>query len=171
MNSRPRLDYTVDARRDLQRCRKFLRRNSPGNVSRRLRELMNGVRAIQEFPEMNRVRLVEPDTALPIRRHNVGQFVIAYVYFKPDEVEPRGVISLRAFRHASMQDALWAVREGHAGDSPEPGWTFLSTRPRSPFGGYCSISTYGEITFTPNDPETPSRVRRSDGMPKPACPT
>lgn len=89
---------------------------------------MDGVRVVREFPEMNRVRYIDDSTGFHFRRYNVGQFVIAYVYFKPDDSEPRGVVSLRGFRHASMRDALWGVRERTAAD-PAAGTGFLSTRP------------------------------------------
>jgi plasmid stabilization system protein ParE len=127
MHSQPKLRYTDVARRELQRCRQFLRRRSPNTVTRRMRELMNGVRALRDFPKLNRVRQVDPATGLEFRRYNVGQFVIAYVYFEPDESEPRGVVSLRGIRHASMHDALWEVRECTAGDADQPR-AFLSTR-------------------------------------------
>jgi plasmid stabilization system protein ParE len=128
MISLPRIRYTVEARRDLARCRQFLRRHARGSVRHRMRELMEAVRTLREFPEMNRVRHVIPGSALPLRRHNAGQFVIAYVYFRPSESEPHGLISLRAFRHGGVEDALWTVRESTLEERP---WTFLSTRQRT----------------------------------------
>lgn len=80
---------------------------------------------------MNRVRQVIPGSSLPLRRRNVGQLVIAHVYFRPTDLEPSGLISLRAFRHAGMEDALWAVRESAIEERP---WAFLSTRERDPWG-------------------------------------
>jgi len=158
MSCQPRIRYTVEARRDLRRCRQFLRRHSPGSVRFRMRELMEGVRTLREFPEMNRVRQAIPGSALPLRRHNVGQFVIAYVYLRPNESEPNGLISLRAFRHAGTEDALWMVREPTVG---EISWTFLSTRERDPLGAYNPLATYGEITFSSDDPFRATPTSRS----------
>jgi plasmid stabilization system protein ParE len=62
MRSLPRLEYTDDAYRDFKRCRQFLRRQSPGNVSRRMRELMNAVRGVRANPEISPVRKVDPVT-------------------------------------------------------------------------------------------------------------
>jgi plasmid stabilization system protein ParE len=170
MKSRPRLDYTAEARRELKQCRLFLRRYSPATVSRRIGDLMDGVRAILEFPEISRVRVTGPDTGQPVRRRNVGQFVIAYVYISPNESEPNGVVILRGFRHASMQDALWAVREQGASDSIEDEPTLLSTRPRQPFSGYQPLAIYGDISFTPDDlaPESQSPPDIRGHTPSPA---
>jgi plasmid stabilization system protein ParE len=55
MTSLPRISYTSDARRDLRRCRQFLRRHAPASVRARMRELMEGVRTIREFPEIRRL--------------------------------------------------------------------------------------------------------------------
>ena len=129
MSCQPRISYTVEARRDLRRCRQFMRRYSPDGVRSRMRELMEALRILREFLEMNRVRQATSGSKLPLRRHNVGQFVIAYVYFRPDESEPSGLISLRAFRHAGMDDALWMVRESAVEGSS---WTYLSTREHEP---------------------------------------
>ncbi len=113
----PRVSYTQEARRDFDRCRQFLRRHSPANTWRRTREFFTAVRRIVENPELNPVRKVDPNTGLHLRRCNVAQFVIVYVYFKPDAREPSGLVSLRAFRHASEEDVLWEVREDvSAGD-------------------------------------------------------
>jgi plasmid stabilization system protein ParE len=127
MHSRPKVEYTDVARREFRRCRQFLRRRSPNTVTRRIRELMNGVRTVRDFPKLNRVRHVDPTTGFQFRRYNVGQFVIAYVYFEPDESEPRGVVSLRGIRHATVHDALWEIRERALGEASEPR-PFLSTR-------------------------------------------
>ena len=159
----PALEYTLDARRDLRQCRQFLRRHSPGTVTRRLRELANGVRAVCEFPEMNRVREVLPGTGFELRRHNVGRFVIAYVYVRPDPAPPRGLVSLRGFRHAGMQDALWMVHDCSDERVARPlAWEFLSTRACEPRGPYQPLQTYGAITFTPDDPLTRQPARLED---------
>lgn len=151
MRSLPELDYTADAHRDLQRYRRFLRRHSPTNVRRRMRELVDAIRMIREFPEMNRVRRALPDSGLQIRRYNAGQLVIAYVYLKPSESNPKGTVSLRGFRHAGMEDALWMVREASA---EELAPSFLSTRSRNMCQGYEPLHVYGEITFAPNSAPT-----------------
>jgi plasmid stabilization system protein ParE len=128
MQQPPRVRYTKEARRDFDRCRQFLRRYSPANVWRRTHEIVSAVRRIVENPEVTPVRKVDAVTGLHLRRCNVAQFVIVYVYFKPDALNPHGLVSLRAFRHASEEDALWEVRECESADSLIRERPFLSTR-------------------------------------------
>jgi plasmid stabilization system protein ParE len=119
MKRLPRVEYTLEARRDFDRCRHFLRRHSPENAWRRTRDLVSAIRRIRQQPELRPVRAVAPDGALPLRRWNVGQFVIVYVYFKPDAAEPSGLVSLRAFRHAREEDVLWDVRDCSPSDAAQ----------------------------------------------------
>ena len=147
MKPLPTLDYTKDAHRDFKRCRQFLRRQSPRSASRRRREMMNAVRRVRANPEINPVRKVDPVTGLHLRRHNVAQFVIVYVYFKPDASEPNGVVSIRAVRHAGEEDVLWEIRECGTADATNPARSFLSTRSRASSAGYRPLSIYGEVRF------------------------
>jgi hypothetical protein len=97
------------------------------------------------------VRTIEADnTGLPLRRCNVGQFAIVYVYYRSNTSEPKGLVSLRAFRHAAEEDVLWEVRECTLEDALTPAGAFLSTRVRPPSASCQPLTTYGEITFTPN---------------------
>jgi plasmid stabilization system protein ParE len=123
MNRLPAVEYTKEARRDLDRCRQFLRRHSPANAWQRTREIVGAIRRIRENPEMNPVRRMDPDTGLHLRRCNVAQFVIVYVYFGPEPSKPRGLISLRAFRHAGEEDVFWEVRDSASWPEPTRGAT------------------------------------------------
>jgi plasmid stabilization system protein ParE len=114
MNLPPRVSYTKEARRDFDRCRDFLRRDPRANIRSRTRDFFNAVRRIAENPEINPVRKIDRGTGLQLRRCNVAQFVIVYVYFKSTAQEPYGLVSLRAFRHASNEDVLWGVCENTA---------------------------------------------------------
>jgi plasmid stabilization system protein ParE len=153
MKRPPRLKYTKEARRDIERCRQFLRRHSPFDVLRRTRELVSAVRRILENPELHPVRKIDRDTGLHLRRCSVAQFVIVYVYFRPDALEPNGLVSVRAVRHASEEDTLWSVREQAVETALVPEWRFLSTRARSACAPHRPLTTYGEITFVPNKEE------------------
>ena len=150
----PRVRYTEEAGRDFDRCRHFLRRHSPENAWRRTRQLLSAVRRIRENPEINAVREISPKTGLLLRRCNVAQFVIVYVYFRPSALEPDGLVSLRAFRHASEEDVFWEVHEQAAADALSPRRPFLSTRVRPAWAPCQPLTTYGEITFTPNEVKT-----------------
>jgi plasmid stabilization system protein ParE len=87
MNRLPRIKYTKEARRDFDQCRHFLRRHSPATAQRRIREIIRAIRRIRENPEMRPVRQVSTETGLPLRRCNVAQFVIVYVYFQPSSAK------------------------------------------------------------------------------------
>jgi plasmid stabilization system protein ParE len=111
MNRLPRVDYTREARREFDLCRQLLRRHSPDQAWDRTREIVGAVRRIRANPEMHPVRTIDPLTGLALRRCNVAQFAIVYVYFGPSPTVPFGLVSLRAFRHARREDVLWRVRE------------------------------------------------------------
>ena len=154
MKQPPRIRYTDEARQDFERCRQFLRRHSPDTVSRRTRELFSAVRRIVENPELNPVRKVDPDTGLHLRRCNVARFVVVYVYFAPNALEPAGLVSLRAFRHASEEDVFWEVRECASADALTRERPFLSTRVHRPWPHFQPLATHDEITFTRNAKST-----------------
>ena len=112
-----KVEYTADARHDMKRCRQFLRRRSPGNVTRRIRGVMSAIRTVSATPKINPVRKVAPETGLHLRRHNIAQFAIVYAYFEPGASEPRGLLSIRAIRHAGEDDVFWGVREAGVEDA------------------------------------------------------
>ena len=115
MKNEPELSYSPRVRADLRRCRQFLRRQASGRVSKRIRELMKGVRRVRASPLLYPIRAIHPDTGAELRRHNVAQFALMYAYFKPTPALPYGEVSIRAIAHASEADVWLEVRErGHS---------------------------------------------------------
>ena len=104
---------------DIKRCRQFLRRKAAGRAIDRIHEVICSVRGLRENPCMNPVRKTDPRNGLQFRRHNVDQFVVIYVYFRPSAEAPNGLISIRAIRHAREEDVFWGVKvSGAAGAEP-----------------------------------------------------
>jgi plasmid stabilization system protein ParE len=119
MTKKAELQWMPRVLGDIERCRRFLRRQPSRRPLDRIREVANGIRAVQENPELNRVRIRHPTTLLEMRRHNVDQFVIIYAYFRPCESLPRGMVSIRAIRHAREEDVFWGVNDPAA--APDAG--------------------------------------------------
>jgi plasmid stabilization system protein ParE len=130
MKQPSRISYTKDARRDLDHCRQFLRHHSRSSTRRRTREFFDAIRRIAENPELSPVRTIDSDTGLHLRRCNVAQFVIVYVYFPPSAREPAGLVSLRAFRHGRTENVLWRVRE-NTSEYVDITFTLTAGRPMS----------------------------------------
>jgi plasmid stabilization system protein ParE len=114
MRNEPKLTYKPRVKRDLRRCLQFLRRKTSGRVSRRLRELVDGVRRVRASPLLYPVRQISHESGAELRRYNVAQFAIIYAYFGPTPSLPYGEVSIRAIVHASEGDVWLEVRErGH----------------------------------------------------------
>jgi hypothetical protein len=79
----------------------------------RVREIMNAVRFLREHPALHPIAGISR-IGLPLRRRNAGQFVVVYSYFEPSPSEPRGLVSVRAIRHATEQDVLLGIEEHRA---------------------------------------------------------
>jgi plasmid stabilization system protein ParE len=114
MMKKAKLRWTRRVNRDITRCRQFLRRTTAGRPIDRIHEVLRSVRWLRENPCINPVRRINARNGLPFRRHNVGQFVIVYVYFSPTPQLPDGMISIRAIRHAREEDVFWGVKDSEA---------------------------------------------------------
>jgi plasmid stabilization system protein ParE len=117
--TKARLDYTNRARRDLDDCRKFLRRKPGGKPRQRVRDILNAVRRIQEQPRLYPVVGLSL-SGLELRRRNAGQFVILYTYFEPDSTDQSGVVSIRAIPHASRAEIQLGVHESRTDTAEHP---------------------------------------------------
>ena len=108
-----RCEVTDRALRDIERGRQFLRRRL-GNPRGRIRDVVNAIRFIQEYPQL---RPVEGTSliGLALRRRKAGQFVIVYSYFEPSSSDPEGFVSVRAVRHA-----FYGVEESGPSEDPRP---------------------------------------------------
>ena len=111
MKSLPKLHWMPRVRSDLSRLYLFVARQRWGNPDERLREIIRGMRVLRENPLRNSVRSRRPRAGLEYRRHNVAQFAIVYVYLKPCDALPHGMVSIRAIQHSQMDNVLWQVRE------------------------------------------------------------
>lgn len=112
----PELDVQSRVDRDLWRCRLFVKQHASGRPLDRIREVKRAIRLVRATPELNPVRRTEPVSGLQMRRHNVDQFVIIYVYFRPCESMPNGMVSIRAIRHAREEDVFWGVHDSAAAE-------------------------------------------------------
>jgi hypothetical protein len=111
MKNEPKLSRMPRVRQDMRRCRQFLRRKESGRATKRIAELMEGIRRLRVNPRLYPVRKVDAETGIEYRRHNVAQFVVIYSYFGPSPSRPHGEVSIRAITHASEGDIWFEVRE------------------------------------------------------------
>lgn len=101
----PRVD------RDVTQCLKFIARHPWGKPLDRARDIYRGYARIQRGPLLNPIKVRRRSLGLELRRHNAAQFAIIYAYVKPNEEFPRGLVSIRAVRHARVRDVFSGVRE------------------------------------------------------------
>ena len=127
MKALPEITAMPRVRRDIARCREFLRHRKNARPLQRIREVFQAIRLLRKFPEMNPVRRIDPETGLSFRRHNAGQFAVVYVYFRPSVELPNGLVYLRAIFHASEEHGHLRVRDCDA-EIAEAAWSPLSTR-------------------------------------------
>ena len=114
MKSLPKMHWMPRAPKDLVRCVQFVALHPWGNPADRARDIARGIRVLRANPRLNPIRSRRRQAGLEYRRHNVAQFVIVYVYFAPTDALPRGVVSIRAIRHANEKDVFCGVRERRA---------------------------------------------------------
>lgn len=107
------------ARRDLDQCRKFLRRKANSRPLERVREIMKAVRLLRENPKLHPVAAISR-VGLPLRRRKAGQFVVVYSFFEPTPSAPNGLVSIRAIRHGREEDVFHGVEESRADGSAHP---------------------------------------------------
>jgi hypothetical protein len=93
------------------RCVAFIARHEWGRPIDRARDILQGVGEILRDPLINRVKSRRRKPGLEYRRHNAAQFAIIYVCVSPSALFPRGMISIRAIRHASERNVFWGVKE------------------------------------------------------------
>lgn len=125
----PRLQLTPRATSDIDRCRQYLRRRQSSRLVNYIHDVISGMRVLRERPGINPVRSRHPVSGLELRRHNVDQFVIIYAYLKPTDSDPRGLVSIRAIRHAREEDVFWGVNDSAAPfDHTRFGRTIFSLR-------------------------------------------
>ena len=96
---------------DIDRCIGFVAQQPWGKPDDRCQDILKGIEAICEGPELNEVSARRRATGLKLRRHNVAQFAIIYAYVPPSTKFPKGVISIRAVRHAQARDVFRGVKE------------------------------------------------------------
>jgi plasmid stabilization system protein ParE len=101
--SRPPVEYTDLANRDIKRCRLFLERVRARSSARRIREIYAAAQRIAHAPKLYPIEAVHPVSGLEFRRKNVGQFVTP--------ATPCGIVSIRRVRHAAEEDVLFPVEE------------------------------------------------------------
>ncbi len=109
--SKPPVEYTDLANRDIKRCRLFLERVRAKSPARRIREIYAAAQRIAHAPKLYPIEEVHPVSGLEFRRKNVGQFVILYAVLEPTPATPCGVVSIRRVRHAAEEDVLFRVEE------------------------------------------------------------
>lgn len=111
MKRQAEIRLTLAARRDIDRCREFLRSQPTSRPIARIREAFRAIRHLRRFPEAYPIRRNDPATGLAFRRYNAGQFAIIYVYWKPSPEYPGGLVNIRGVRHSSELDLILRVRE------------------------------------------------------------
>jgi hypothetical protein len=62
-------------------------------------------------PELDDIGARRRRLGIELRRHNAAQFAIIYAYIRPDAEFPRGVVSIRAVRHARTTNVFSGVKE------------------------------------------------------------
>jgi plasmid stabilization system protein ParE len=134
--NRPTLQFTDQAKREINSCRLFLHRTPGSQPERRIREIYKAARILPYAPKLYPVEAVHPVTGLQFRRKIVGQFTIVYSYLEPTASPPRGIVSVRAVRHGASEDVLFRVEESRA--TFGCGFPILTTGHRPPFaaGGF-----------------------------------
>src|SRR5262245_11473296 len=105
-----RFEYTDQARRDIDQCRKFLRRRDGSQPRERVREILNAVRYLRTHPKIHPVEGLSL-LGVELRRRRAGQFVVVYCYLEPSPSEPAGLLSVRAVRHGNRADVFLGVQE------------------------------------------------------------
>lgn len=111
---RPRIVFTDQANRDIERCRLFLERKGVSRPARRIREIHAAASALRDMPKLYPIEEIHAVTGLEFRRKNVGLFTLIYAYLEPAPSRPKGVISIRRVRHGAEQDVMLRVEERHA---------------------------------------------------------
>lgn len=101
----PRVD------RDIERCLNFVAQLPWGKPSDRELDICLGIEKALVRPESNRVNSWRPETGIELRRCSAAQFVIVYAYLRTTDRFPRGVVSIRAVRHARVKDVFSGVKE------------------------------------------------------------
>jgi plasmid stabilization system protein ParE len=93
---------------DIESCVDFVSQSPNGNPVKREQEIFAALDGVYQYPKANRV---QPRRRLDFRKRSVAQFVIVYVYFEPNDVTPKGIVSIRAVRHRRVRDMFKGVRE------------------------------------------------------------
>ena len=120
-----RVVFTDRARRDIERCRHFLRRQPGSRLMERTRDVTNAVRFIKAHPKLHPVERLSL-IGLELRRRKAGKFVLVYSYFEPSPSEPDGLVSVRAVRHEREEDVYFGVREPRSfSDAEQPSFLVL----------------------------------------------
>ena len=84
----PKLVFTDQANRDMERCRLFLQRKGIRQPLHRIREIRRAARLLLNSPKLYPVEEVHAISGLEFRRKNVGQFAIIYAYLEPTPTLP-----------------------------------------------------------------------------------
>jgi len=115
------LRLTPRARRDVEKCERFVASFSSGKPEERRRDIYAGFGQICEFPKRHPVEVRRRRSGLELRRHPVRQFTIIYAYLPPDKERPWAIVTVRAVQHRRIRNVFFGVREtGGLDDAPVP---------------------------------------------------
>jgi plasmid stabilization system protein ParE len=109
------------AKQDLRALLKFIGRQPLGRPADRHHDIEACIQEICERPTVSKVYVRRRDTCIELRRRDIRQFAIVYVYFPPDAVNPHGLVSIRAIRHRRIRNVFTGVRESDASYALVPG--------------------------------------------------
>ena len=108
---KPRIFFTDQANRDIDRCRLFLQRMGVSKPERRIRAIHKAARLLRDSPKLYPVEEVHAVSGLEFRRKNIGQFALIYAFLEPSPSQPKGEISIRRVRHGAEEDVFFRVEE------------------------------------------------------------
>jgi hypothetical protein len=104
----PRVD------RDIEQCLAFVARQPWGKPRDRMLDIRLGIEIALDRPAARPVGLWRAESGIWLQRCSTAQFVIVYAYLPPTIRFPRGVVSIRAVRHARVRDVFAGVKESLA---------------------------------------------------------
>lgn len=116
----PKPHVTERVASDIEQCLQFVASHPWGRPSDRAAEIDEAIDRISDMPQLYPIKAERPSIGLRLRRANVAQFAIIYAYFVPTEEWPNGRVSIRAVRHASVQDVFLSVRDSASSAPFEP---------------------------------------------------
>lgn len=88
MKQLPYLEVPPQVDSQIDDCVAFIARQPWGRPRDRLRDILRAIQEILNSPLGSPVKIRRPATGNELRRYNAAQFVIVYVYTKPDEIWP-----------------------------------------------------------------------------------